>query len=222
MRSGDDMSTSTKRPRVMRACEGCGREFSARVSDVALGIGKFCSRLCQRATLARRNSLARSIGITQAERERIWPNVTRARRLANKAIVRREPKRKRGKSYGRLLTNSRSADSSMSKPQITNHILQNYIQIPETGCWIWLGGWSPCKYGVINKNGKQYAAHRTFYRHFVGSIPDGLQIMHKCDTPPCVNPDHLLPGTHAENMADAWRKGRMSNRHKNRKHREQP
>lgn len=57
---------------------------------------------------------------------------------------------------------------------------------------------------------KLYAAHRIAYILSHGPIPDGLDILHSCDNPPCCNPAHLRPGTHAENMADMVRKGRRT------------
>lgn len=51
-------------------------------------------------------------------------------------------------------------------------------------------------------------AHRVAWRLFVGDIPEGAVVCHRCDTPPCANPDHLFIGTQADNVADMMRKGR--------------
>ena len=53
-------------------------------------------------------------------------------------------------------------------------------------------------------------AHRAAYELWVGPIPEGMVICHRCDNPPCCNPDHLFPGTYVENMQDCSRKGRLA------------
>jgi len=100
------------------------------------------------------------------------------------------------------------------RPKMTPYVLNNYIQIPETGCWLWLGWWDRHKYGGISKLNDKYSAHRAFYEHFNGRISDDILVCHKCDTPPCVNPGHMFLGTHLDNMTDAWNKGRFRNRQK--------
>jgi hypothetical protein len=91
----------------------------------------------------------------------------------------------------------------------TPYLLANYEPIPVTGCWLWLGGWSPEKYGKVGRRSKFLGqAHRMFYELRHGPIPAEMVVCHKCDTPPCVNPDHLVLGTQADNMADLVAKGR--------------
>lgn len=53
-------------------------------------------------------------------------------------------------------------------------------------------------------------AHRFAYEHYVGPIPEGMEVAHLCDTPACVNPDHLRLATHAENMQQMAERGRSA------------
>ncbi len=79
------------------------------------------------------------------------------------------------------------------------------------GCWIWTGGRFPCGYGRLTRRGEPGAsslAHRVSWELNYGHIPSGLNVLHRCDNPPCVRPDHLFLGTQADNAADMMRKGR--------------
>lgn len=82
------------------------------------------------------------------------------------------------------------------------------------GCWIWLGAKTKRinGYGLvtlrINKKYKTTSAHRVAYTLYCGPIPDGLDVCHRCDNPPCVNPDHLFVATRKKNLSDMRHKGR--------------
>lgn len=78
------------------------------------------------------------------------------------------------------------------------------------GCWEWAGGKRSFGYGSIKWQGKFPGAHRVAWMLTNGDIPSGASVLHKCDNPPCVRPDHLFLGDHAENMKDMARKGRAS------------
>lgn len=79
----------------------------------------------------------------------------------------------------------------------------------ETGCRIWDGRLNKENgYGRIGYMSKQWRAHRLMYTLMLGDIPKGMELMHSCDNPRCINPNHLTPGTHAQNIAEAYAKGR--------------
>jgi hypothetical protein len=79
-------------------------------------------------------------------------------------------------------------------------------------CWLWQGSVSIGGYASICWNGKNRVGHRLIYEVYVGEIPKGMIVCHKCDVPGCINPDHLFLGTHQDNMNDAKKKGRMRTR----------
>lgn len=71
-------------------------------------------------------------------------------------------------------------------------------------CWHYLGSKTAFGYGIIAGR----LVHRLAYEMWVGPLR-GKCSLHKCDYPPCFNPKHLFAGTQADNMRDAWRKGRI-------------
>ena len=83
---------------------------------------------------------------------------------------------------------------------------ENAERIPWSGCWLWTG--HAGRYGQVKIGGKVIGAHRAAYQEFVGPIPDGVEVCHKCDVGVCINPDHLFLSSHVGNMADMVAKGR--------------
>ena len=83
-------------------------------------------------------------------------------------------------------------------------------QVDKTGpCYVWTGARIPQGYGYIGISGKSVRAHRVSWEIHNGEIPDGLWVLHRCDNPSCVRPDHLFLGTNSDNMNDCASKGRM-------------
>lgn len=90
--------------------------------------------------------------------------------------------------------------------KLIDRIERKIVRVPFSGCWIWMG--AGIRYGQTYMHGKPARAHRAIYELSGKSIPVGLELMHSCDVPCCVNPDHLSAGTHQENMSDMVIKGR--------------
>lgn len=87
---------------------------------------------------------------------------------------------------------------------------ENIVRIPESGCWIWMGFTNPKGYGLLTVNSKNKFSHRLSWELHNGTIDSGLLVCHRCDIPPCVNPDHLFLGTPKDNAQDMIKKGRRA------------
>lgn len=78
-------------------------------------------------------------------------------------------------------------------------------------CWLWTGSKRGNGYGSFRgPDGLVTATHRFSYEKYIGIIPKENDVLHSCDNPSCVNPEHLFLGTHTDNMRDMWGKGRNS------------
>ena len=76
------------------------------------------------------------------------------------------------------------------------------------GCWRFSGKPGSDGYGKLKIAGKTVRAHRAYYMDYVGPIPDELWVLHRCDNPMCVNPEHLYVGTQLDNERDKDIRGR--------------
>lgn len=87
-------------------------------------------------------------------------------------------------------------------PRTVKHPEYRYRVDNGTGCWLWTATLNTAGYGVAptGKRGGKTLAHRLVYTFHVGAVPTGLELDHLCRFRHCVNPDHLEPVTHAENV----------------------
>lgn len=98
----------------------------------------------------------------------------------------------------------------MSRPllPLAERVERSILRMPWSGCWLWVGSVGKLGYGIVDVNGKHANAHRISWELHRGPIPAGLCVLHQCDVPGCVNPDHLFLGSLRDNTQDMLRKGR--------------
>jgi len=94
----------------------------------------------------------------------------------------------------------------MRKP-IIDRFLSKICRQSSDGCWLWNGSINNSGYGEF-RGEKRITAHRWAYEYYIGKIPSGMQVLHKCDVSNCVNPAHLKLGTIQENCRDKMTKNR--------------
>lgn len=89
-----------------------------------------------------------------------------------------------------------------------------FIPEPNSGCWLWTAAVNRGGYGSIGTGRKAQTmlAHRAAYELYCAPVPADMDVLHKCDTPACVNPAHLRLGTAADNVRDMVQKGRGKTR----------
>jgi hypothetical protein len=86
----------------------------------------------------------------------------------------------------------------------------NVAKQSSDNCWNWTRAVNAKGYGRLGYQGKSWRAHRLAYYLTYGEIPKGILVCHKCDNPPCCNPEHLFLGTDLENTTDKIQKNRAA------------
>ena len=105
------------------------------------------------------------------------------------------------------------ATNGNKKPTLEERIMSKTIKL-KNGCWLWTGaksggnGTEKYKYGYINVSGKIKRVHRVLYEITNNIVLDKKHLLHRCDNPACVNPEHMFVGNHQDNMNDMISKKR--------------
>lgn len=88
--------------------------------------------------------------------------------------------------------------------------LEKITRVDGFDCWLWSGVRDTSGYGMIKDGPNHRKSNRIAWELYRGPIPDGLQVLHRCDVRHCVNPDHLFLGTNTTNVIDRTVKGRSN------------
>lgn len=96
-----------------------------------------------------------------------------------------------------------------ARPMTEHDMLRFWAKVDKSGeCWTWKGARNRQGYGRFWTGSRQRPAHAALWEYLHGPVLSKMEVCHKCDNPPCCNPDHLFLGTKSDNMQDCTAKGR--------------
>lgn len=166
--------------RVARVCLRCGTHFTIKASVVSQGRGIYCSNVCRCGSRPERSCLACGASFT------VKPGRAASGR-------------------GRYCSIACARKSQYAPPEV-----RFWQRVRQTaGCWLWTG-FCQKGYGALWVDGKWIKAHRFSYQLFYGDLRSDDFVLHLCDVRNCVSPGHLMKGDQAENMRQAFERGRMT------------
>lgn len=105
-------------------------------------------------------------------------------------------------------------DTKLDPRSLTERFMRYVEPEPMSGCGLWTGAVNEHGYGVFcigskcDKSKRNILAHRFAWEQENGSVPKGQRILHRCDTPSCVEPSHLYAGTSHDNNMDMAKRAR--------------
>lgn len=172
---------------VSLICPICNGTFLRDPNEVRKGVAKYCSQVC--SAKGRNTTVILQCQVCDKE-FRKHPS----------EINRREGKFCSRECYRQSIKRNKT-------PPLQK--LQKKTIYPSNGCWVWIGGLDRKGYGCVLVDGKTTSPHRLSWTLHHGPIPPELNVCHKCDNPPCWNPNHLFLGTQLENIRDAIAKNRF-------------
>lgn len=196
---------------IGRACERCGKHFSAWPFQVRDGGARFCSRACAQGP--RVSLVCEQCGQTFFKP----PSKVRAGRFCSGDCVLASQLRQvehvcqhcgtafvRPGSHPGKFCSHRCYSDAKTRPQSVR--VWALIQRDDSadGCWEWQGALTDRGYATY----RGLRVNRLVWSYENGPIPEGIFICHRCDNPRCCRPSHLWPGTHQDNMDDMATKGR--------------
>lgn len=202
-----DVPYKNRRPRFVRFANV---DWSKRDVELAaeLGVSRERVRQVRKAKQDRRATYYHKADNAIAVLE--WASPIREQ-LAGKTAIEVAalcPVRVHADTIRRLMRNLRIPFRMPISKRVTRDTIRTFCTETAAGCWEWNGAGKGVGYGQI---GSDYA-HRVSYRLFIGEIPDGMMVMHTCDSRVCVNPAHLFIGTGADSVANRTHKGRTASK----------